>query len=455
MINSQRKEVYIPIEIKPREFISQLLLSAELAKIGLRVYLGSKKSIDDLVENKKNKQGTYLYKGGGGTINKFKKLSKLVSSIAVLDQEISPCLIDSGVTIKNRFVKGCLKYVSRLYYVGPETKKKASEVLEDIDASLIKAYGWPRVDIWQPSLHHIWKDQIRDIKKKFPQPFLLFTSDFGCNSEKLLAERCLALEKRGRRKTAKDISWFKNLYRNHHKKYLEFINFLPLLDADEDIPTIIIRPHPSEDHSCWEEDVRHLSKIHVVYEGTISPWILSSEGVLHRGCTSAIEAAISRKKFAILSNFAIKNSGSIASVISTEIKSLDTLKIWLKQRYEEKIENSSFYPLLKDHINFSNKKAAEEIAQDLSSLSGEKVFPSDLNIKKSTKSKIKIFFYKLKNKIFRKKDYVPKLPKKNKMQDGIKLLECKYFLELIYPELFFSIHETNKDLIKIEFNNLD
>ena len=53
MKSLNRKEVYIPIEIKPREFISQLLLSAELAKIGIRVYLGSKKSIDDLVDNKK------------------------------------------------------------------------------------------------------------------------------------------------------------------------------------------------------------------------------------------------------------------------------------------------------------------------------------------------------------------------------------------------------------------
>ena len=43
MINALKKEVYIPIEIKPREFVSQLLLGGELAKIGLRVYLGSKK----------------------------------------------------------------------------------------------------------------------------------------------------------------------------------------------------------------------------------------------------------------------------------------------------------------------------------------------------------------------------------------------------------------------------
>ena len=53
-IKSHKCEVYIPIEIKPREFVSHILLAGELSKLGLRVYLGSKKSIDFLID-KKNK----------------------------------------------------------------------------------------------------------------------------------------------------------------------------------------------------------------------------------------------------------------------------------------------------------------------------------------------------------------------------------------------------------------
>ena len=159
MINNSKVEIFIPIEIKPREFVSQLLLSGELAKNNIRVYLGSKKAIDKLVENKKNNSGIYLYKGGGSTVDKFKKLSKKVSSIAVLDQEVSPAFRDYK-QIKNRFVKGSLNFVSRLYYVGPEAKKSAIEVLNEIEPSKIKDFGWPRVDIWRPSLHHIWEEEI-------------------------------------------------------------------------------------------------------------------------------------------------------------------------------------------------------------------------------------------------------------------------------------------------------
>ena len=76
MIQENRQEVYIPIEIKPREFVSQLLLCGELAKKGKRVYLGSKTAIDTLINNKNNNAGVYLYKGGGSSINKFKNLSR-------------------------------------------------------------------------------------------------------------------------------------------------------------------------------------------------------------------------------------------------------------------------------------------------------------------------------------------------------------------------------------------
>ena len=55
MSNTKKLEIFIPIEIKPREFVSQLLLSGELAKLNMRVYLGSKKAIDDLVDKKKYK----------------------------------------------------------------------------------------------------------------------------------------------------------------------------------------------------------------------------------------------------------------------------------------------------------------------------------------------------------------------------------------------------------------
>ena len=464
MNHKYKREIYIPIEIKPREFVSQLLLSGELAKKGLRVYLGNKKSLDKLVENKSASNGVYLYKGGGGSISKFKNISKKVESIAVLDQEISPAIIDYNF-IRNRFVKGCLKYVSRLYLVGNEAKKAATIVLDDFDSSKIKALGWPRVDLWQPSMNKIWSDQIKDIKKKFPEPFILFTSDFGCNTETLLKQIILRMEKRGAKKTKKEIERYKRIYLQEYKTFLQFIDFLYLLDADPKIPKIIVRPHPNEDHLAWQEKVKNLSKVNVVYEGDVSPWLLASDGLLHRGCTSAIEGAISRKKIGFLKNFAGDHCKALPALLSPKITDLESLKQWLFSENETIDKIPSHYNLLSKHVLFPKEKSASLIAKDLSNLSVIDIAPSHLYKQNNRKltfkeyvikklkdklKKLKLFIGLTINKIYQKPNYIPKFSKKNKMQSGIKLSECDYYLSIMNPEIKYNLIEVSDNLIKIE-----
>ena len=465
MNNLLKKEVYIPIEIKPREFVSQLLLSSELAKQGLRVYLGSKKAVDNLIFNKTKSTGVYLYKGGGGSINKFRNISKKVESIAVLDQEISPALIDYRI-IKNRFVSGCLRYVSRLYYIGNEAKNKAIEILEDIESSKIKSFGWPRVDLWKPNMHNIWTDQIKDIKERFPEPFILFTSDFGCNTENLVRDISLRMEKRCAKKTKKEINWYKKVYLNEYKTFLQFVDFLSLINEDPDIPNIVIRPHPNEDHSAWEEKVKGLSKVYVVYEGDVSPWLLASEGLIHRGCTSAIEGAISRKKIGFLQNFSSDHNKALPALISPKITDIRTLKEWINSE-QEFIEESSYHQnLLKKHISIPNEKSASLIAQDLASLSKKLISPSHISnnyrkptLKESIVNVIEILSKLLKlpfiflNKVYVRPNYIPKFYKKNKMQNGIKLSECNYFLSIMSPDISYNLMEISPNLIKIEISN--
>ena len=57
---------------------------------------------------------------------------------------------------------------------------------------------------------------------------------------------------------------------------------------------------------------------------------------------------------------------------------------------------------------------------------------------------------KVSNKFFKQNDYLPKLPKKNKMQDGIRLDETVHFLSLMYPNVNFNLKEPKKELILIE-----
>lgn len=53
--------------------------------------------------------------------------------------------------------------------------------------------------------------------------------------------------------------------------------------------TVIVRPHPSEDHDYWRQTLPHDANMHVVHEGTVLPWILASRVMIHNSCTTGIE----------------------------------------------------------------------------------------------------------------------------------------------------------------------
>ena len=74
------------------------------------------------------------------------------------------------------------------------------------------------------------------------------------------------------------------------KEFQANIKVFKKIDKDKSCPQIIIRPHPAEDHDEWRRIASSFSKIKVIYEGEITPWIYASSALLHRGCASAIQA---------------------------------------------------------------------------------------------------------------------------------------------------------------------
>jgi surface carbohydrate biosynthesis protein len=54
---------------------------------------------------------------------------------------------------------------------------------------------------------------------------------------------------------------------------------------------IIIRPHPSENHEVWRENLKGHDNVEVIHEGNAVPWLMASRVLLHNGCTTAVEAA--------------------------------------------------------------------------------------------------------------------------------------------------------------------
>ena len=54
---SKKKHIYLPIEIKAREYVSNLLIVSKAIDKGYRCYIGAKSSINRLASYKKKKDG--------------------------------------------------------------------------------------------------------------------------------------------------------------------------------------------------------------------------------------------------------------------------------------------------------------------------------------------------------------------------------------------------------------
>jgi len=79
------------------------------------------------------------------------------------------------------------------------------------------------------------------------------------------------------------------------KKKLEAYRSLILKLSKQVRETIIIRPHPEENHAYYLNAVKNIENVRVLYQGSVIPWLLSTSCMIHPDCTTAIEYLFSNK----------------------------------------------------------------------------------------------------------------------------------------------------------------
>ena len=179
-----KKNLYIIIEHKNREFLSQVLLSTFAIKKGLRVFIGNYRGIFKLLSLKKERSGILMMKGGLSE-ELTRLIKKKCDHYIILDQEISPGYKKTFYVdwVSNRFLSETIKYID-LYCCLNDIIFFASKKNKLFKKEKIKLFksGWPRIDTWLPIFKNYYLKETRSIKNKYKN-FLLFSSDFGVTSK--------------------------------------------------------------------------------------------------------------------------------------------------------------------------------------------------------------------------------------------------------------------------------
>tara|TARA_Y100000741_G_scaffold363742_1_gene352713 strand:- start:553 stop:1956 length:1404 start_codon:yes stop_codon:yes gene_type:complete len=370
----KKKTLYILMENQVRELNTYLLLSIFAAYREYRIYLGTHYSIFKLLKYKKKSGGIFINKGSSVKILS-QIIKKKCDKLIIIDQEISPGYSDYfyDFSIPARHYEGTLSYVDRYYCVNDKVKKIAEKTLLKENKKLkIIAVGWPRFDIMTNEFNHIFKNQIKKLKKKYKN-FILFNSDFGLVSKRdIEVFDSTKIFRKASNKFIKKNNKIKKDFRNHAIK--DFSKFkLFLLNTINKIgkKRIVIRPHPAESLSEWTKVAKTSNKIFLekpTYD--VTPAILAATHIIHRGCTTGYQSLVSCKKTGYLNllkeNKKTHHFRKSLLNLSTNIKNENEFLKWLNisQKSNHKILNSK----LKKILNIKTKSSSERIIDDIDNL---------------------------------------------------------------------------------------
>lgn len=250
----KKETIYISIEIKNREYDSQILLAVEAVLRGYRVYLGTHAAIYALLRNKKNKTGIYLDKSTQPS-HRMDWIRLRVKNYCILDAELSPMIMENDLreNFPSRVYQNSEKLIDGFFVVGPTASIIAKEYFKE-NSSIVKITGWPRIEIWEKYGFLIYEREINRIQKRYGR-FLLFASNFGNVRDPKITQHL---------KNADFInvtprSTFET-FQSQFENFKRAVALIKKWDNDDSFPPIVLRPHPSEPISVWKKELGNLKK---------------------------------------------------------------------------------------------------------------------------------------------------------------------------------------------------
>ena len=154
--------------------------------------------------------------------------------------------------------------------------------------------GSPRVDLW--------REKSSSPPNPVGQEFILFSSNLPILASGGFWSPAI-------RKQAFDVSdRMPSLERN--LRTIAFIyNLAKLMKKQAPDLLLVVRPHIAEAEEAWPALLGSFTNVHITREGSISDYLPHSLCLIHQGCTTGIEAFISKKK-----SFAIGGLGEATNI---------------------------------------------------------------------------------------------------------------------------------------------
>jgi len=285
----------LPVENLVRELDAKLLLACAAAERGFTSILGYRTQIDFRIAGLP--RSIYLSKSMTPKSAKmFRILRRLGHEVAVGDEE-ALVYFSPEIYHARRMSPTTLPLVSMLLAWGDDNVELWRKHPDYRDTP-IHVVGNPRVDLLRPELAGFFEEDVRRIRERFGR-FVLVNSNFGMvnaffDTFNVFRKPATPDGEAEPGTAARDTSpEFARGYAAHKSAlFRAFQAMLPDLAAAHPGFAFVVRPHPVERREPWLDAASALSNVHVVHEGNVVSWLRAASGLIHNGCTTAVEAAV-------------------------------------------------------------------------------------------------------------------------------------------------------------------
>lgn len=283
------RHLIIPIETKVRELHAKSLLAAHAANAGMRIILGDQRVIAESLHELP--RGIYVDKSISRTKTAhYHRLRSLGFAIVAWCEE-GLAYRDKAQYQFERVYPASLEQLDAFFAWGEVQRDDILEIVSDA-SDKIHVHGNPRFDLLRPELRGIFNAEANEITSRFG-PYILVNSNFSkFNSFKGRQDIIEVLRVRGILTKPAETDYYTQFIAHLGTVFEAFVALIPPLAKAFPDHQIIVRPHPSEDHGRWQDELRDMGNVHVIGEGNVAPWIMSATAVIHNACTTGVESVL-------------------------------------------------------------------------------------------------------------------------------------------------------------------
>jgi len=281
-----RRRLTLPVEIFNREFDAKVLLACFAAERGFSVIIGAKREINlnlasfppsiylPINLHNRNQVTTHLLKNLGHTL------------VGMDEEAIVYC--SPEVYVKEKL--GTIVFPQPKLFLawGPENAR-IWKSQKNYNGMPVHITGNPRTDLLRPELQPYWSLSVENIRKQFGK-IILINTNFGKlnNFRPNKGDEKKALDAATRSPGTIDEQEL-GMAKHRFALFHHFQEMVGKVGRAFPTHTVLIRPHPSENHEIWKQAGKGCSNVQVHFEGHVTPWLLASDAIIHNSCTTGLE----------------------------------------------------------------------------------------------------------------------------------------------------------------------